>query len=208
MERSREQQRLLKTSMTRLLKTLRQVERLIAWASTGKNPASDSVELSMIHEGLLFAYGELDSQGNVKRSTQHSERGLYRLVTGAMKELSEMNIPSCVDLTSVSQAVKTWKDSYFVKALEHFDTIEELKENIPYCFSCFSHAPLEVAHIVSRGAEPRLIESVDNLMLFCHKCHIQTQHQNGWSRLIQQSPHLWPRIERARSLISESLLQE
>ena len=194
--------------MDRLLRTLRQVERLIVWANTGRNPRSDSDEISMVHEGLLFAYGELDENGIAKRSTQHSERGLYRLVTGAMKELSEMNIPSCVDLSSVETAVRTWKETYFVKALEHYETIEELKEAIPYCFSCFSHAPLEVAHIVSRGAEPRLIESVDNLMLFCHRCHIQTQHQHGWSRLIQQSPHLWPRIERARSLISEQILPE
>jgi len=189
--------------MKRLLQTLRQVEKLIAWASTGSKPASDSIEVSMIHEGLLYAYGETNPAGVVLRSSECSERGLYRLVTGAMKELSMMNIPPCVDLTSVSTAVNTWRESYFVKALDHHDSLEELKEAIPYCFSCFENKPLQAAHIVSRGADTRLINNPDNFMLLCDRCHIQTQHKHGWDRLIQKYPHIYPRIERARSLMSE-----
>lgn len=189
--------------MDHLLKTLRQVEKLIAWAHTGRKPHSDSVEVGMVHEGLLYAYGEKGEDGVILRSGQTSERGLYRLVTGAMKELSEMGVPG-VDLTSVATAVNTWRDSYFVKAMDSFDNLEELYEAMPYCFACFRSANgsvLHSAHIVSRGADTRLINIPENQILLCEPCHIQVQHRHGWDRLLDNHPHLYPRIEKARELI-------
>ena len=157
----------------------------------------------MIHEGLLLNYGVLDKDGTPIRSSQLDERGLYRLISGAMRELAEMNIPSCVDLSSVQSAVETWKLSYFIQGLKHFDTVDEMKEAIPYCFACFRNRPLEKAHIISRGADTRFIESVDNHILLCHTCHIEVQHRHGWQRLISKYPHLYPRIQRAYEIQGE-----
>ena len=187
-----------------LIRSLRQVEKLIAHAHTGRRPHSDDVEIGMIHEGLLYAYGERGEDGAVLRSGETSERGLYRLVTGAMKELSEMGVPG-VDLTSVKTVVGTWRETYFVKAMDHYDDLEELFEAMPYCFACFdpvSNGRLVPAHIVTRGARPDLIEAPDNQLLLCDRCHIYTQHQHGWGRLLSKHPHLYPRIERARELIN------
>ena len=193
--------------MSGLHRTLRQVEKLITWAHTGRQPSSEDVEIGMVHEGLLFAYGERDSEGLILRSSQTSERGMYRLVTGAMKELAEMGVPG-VDLTSVSTAVTTWRDTYFVKAMEHYDTIQELQEAMPYCFACFSHSQrveLHRAHIVSKGSRIDLQAEPDNQLILCASCHIQTQHQHGWEVLIDRHPHLYPRIERARRLMNEDI---
>lgn len=180
--------------MDRLAQTLRQVEKLIAWRHTGRKPASDSVEVSMVHEGLLHAYGEVGPDGLMLRTGQTSERGLYRLVTGAMKELAESGLPPNVDLTSVATTVDTWKESYFVKALLHFDTVEDLEGAIPYCWCCFKYDSLDKAHVISRGARIDIAEEADNIMLLCRSCHT-LQHKHGWHNMFRLFPHIYPRYE-------------
>jgi len=186
----------------KLLGALRQVEKLITWAHTGKKPTSDSIELGMVHEGLLFAYGELDEDGMPLRSVKTSTRGLYRLVTGAMRELSELGIQG-LDLTSVKSAVESWRDTYFVKAMDHYDSLEELREAMPYCWACFDASDqdgLVFAHITSRGADTSMVDVPENQLLLCNHCHIETQHKHGWDLLVQKHPHIYPRINKAIEL--------
>lgn len=128
-----------------------------------------------------------------------NETEFVRLISGAMRELSEQHLPEEVDLSSVREAVETFRDSYFDKALVTYRTIGELKEAIPYCFSCFRHTPTDVAHIVSRGASVRMRDSIDNLMLLCRDCH-KFQHDHGLKTFMEVYPHLYPRIHRAYEL--------
>jgi hypothetical protein len=60
--------------------------------------------------------------------------------------------------------------------------------------------PLELAHIVSRGADQADIgEPWDWLMLSVDE-HRYVQHQHGWSTFLDQYPHLKSRVLRARQL--------
>jgi hypothetical protein len=58
---------------------------------------------------------------------------------------------------------------------------------------------LDLAHIVSRGADTGDIEKAWNWMALLHEEHMQ-QHQIGWDRFLQIYPHLRGRVERARRL--------
>ena len=60
--------------------------------------------------------------------------------------------------------------------------------------------PLEVAHIVSRGADKEDIDEVWNLMMLTHYEHIEIMHKKGWNAFLEIYPHLRGRVKRARNL--------
>ena len=60
--------------------------------------------------------------------------------------------------------------------------------------------PLEVAHIVSRGADKEDIDEVWNLMMLTHYEHIEIMHKKGWNAFLEIYPHLRGRVERATNL--------
>lgn len=63
-----------------------------------------------------------------------------------------------------------------------------------------AYEPLEVAHIVSRGADKEDIEEVWNLMMLTHYEHIEIMHKKGWNAFLELFPHLRGRVERAREM--------
>jgi len=182
-----------------LIKTLRTIEKLILHAMSGKRPKTSDPELALIHDGLLYSYAPPSANGEPRRSLDLNETEFIRVISGAMRELSLQHLPPEVDLSSVRDAVETFKDSYFNKALNSYRTVKDLREAFPYCMSCFQTRALDAAHIVSRGASKRMIDSVDNLMLLCRDCH-KFQHDHGLQTFISVYPHLHPRISRAYEL--------
>lgn len=59
---------------------------------------------------------------------------------------------------------------------------------------------MELAHIVSRGADCTAIAEPWNWLMLTYNEHRGLQHQNGWEAFLQQFPHLKARVLRARSL--------
>jgi hypothetical protein len=58
---------------------------------------------------------------------------------------------------------------------------------------------IELAHIVSRGADSPDIEKAWNWMALLHEEHME-QHRMGWDSFLQIYPHLRGRVERAWKL--------
>jgi len=84
---------------------------------------------------------------------------------------------------------------------------EDYKEKHPCCEACGGYLLTtdgsgdlqhggQLAHIVSVGAGGAHPDW-DWLML-CTKCHLCTQHANGWEDLLTLYPHLRPKVDRAR----------
>ena len=84
---------------------------------------------------------------------------------------------------------------------------EDYKEKHPCCEACGGYLLTtdgngdlqhggQLAHIVSVGAGGAHPDW-DWLML-CTKCHLCTQHANGWEDLLTLHPHLRPKVDRAR----------
>ena len=57
---------------------------------------------------------------------------------------------------------------------------------------------LELAHIVSRGANMLAINEPWNWVMLTYDEHRAIQHQKGWEPFLAQFPHLKPRVLRAR----------
>lgn len=62
---------------------------------------------------------------------------------------------------------------------------------------------LELAHIVSRGANTKLIDNPENWLMLTYEEHRLVQHQNGWDEFLERYPHLRGRVLRARNLVSQ-----
>jgi len=87
---------------------------------------------------------------------------------------------------------------------------EDYKEKHPCCEGCgryllttdkegTDHHAGELAHIVSVGAGGGVGSRDDWIwLMLCTKCHLCTQHANGWEDLLTLYPHLRPKVDRAR----------
>lgn len=85
---------------------------------------------------------------------------------------------------------------------------EDYKEKHPCCEACGryllfttnsamqGHAG-QLAHVVSTGAGGA--DQDWNWLVLCDKCHLDTQHEQGWEELLKTYPHLRAKLDRARS---------
>ena len=84
---------------------------------------------------------------------------------------------------------------------------EDYKEKHPCCEACGGYLLTtdgsgdlqhggQLAHIVSVGAGGAHPDW--NWLMLCTKCHLCTQHANGWEDLLTLHPHLRPKVDRAR----------
>ena len=62
---------------------------------------------------------------------------------------------------------------------------------------------IELAHIVSRGADCRFKDEPWNWLALTPQEHRGIQHQKGWDELLRIFPHLSGRVEHARNLARE-----
>lgn len=67
--------------------------------------------------------------------------------------------------------------------------------------------PLDMAHIVSRGADISFKDCCWNVMMLTHEEHMK-QHQVGWNTFLEMYPHLRGRVERARRIAGKLALLE
>lgn len=66
---------------------------------------------------------------------------------------------------------------------------------------------LDLAHIVSRGADVIHKDCCWNVMMLTHEEHMK-QHQVGWNKFLELYPHLRGRVERARKIAGKLALLE
>mgnify|MGYP007070235973 CR=1 FL=1 len=77
--------------------------------------------------------------------------------------------------------------------------IEEWRKKNSVSFASGIGGPLELAHIVSRGADEIHRDCCWNTMMLTHEEHM-LQHQIGWTEFLKIYPHLLGRVNRARKI--------
>jgi hypothetical protein len=124
---------------------------------------------------------------------------------------SEMDLLATIpDIPMSAQAeVKTWFAAWVAwRGRKEFDPLDydeagiEIEDRIWRKRHQVSEAsgcgPVQKAHIVSRGADPTLIDRPWNWIALTPKEHVHIQHQNGWDFLIGEYPHIEAKILKAR----------
>jgi len=86
-------------------------------------------------------------------------------------------------------------------------SIEEWRQRHPISFASGVGGPLELAHIVSKGADEIHRECCWNALMLTPEEHRQ-QHQKGWNEFLKIYPHLRGRVERARRIAGKLALLE
>lgn len=124
-------------------------------------------------------------------SNQYKEKGS---VTGAVTDAS----------TSLTPALK------IKKALEliYEEELRRLEAMVRYSEASGRCERLELAHIVSRGADYADIEESWNIIVLTHDEHRQVQHQKGWDVFLETYPHLRGRVEKAREMAGKLPLKK
>ena len=86
-------------------------------------------------------------------------------------------------------------------------SIEEFRQRHPISFASGVGGALELAHIVSRGADEIHRDCCWNTMMLTPEEH-RKQHQVGWNEFLKIYPHLRGRVERARRIAGKLALLE
>ncbi len=86
-------------------------------------------------------------------------------------------------------------------------SIEEFRQRHPISFASGVGGVLELAHIVSRGADEIHRDCCWNTMMLTPEEH-RKQHQVGWNEFLKIYPHLRGRVERARRIAGKLALLE
>lgn len=86
-------------------------------------------------------------------------------------------------------------------------SIEEWRQRHPISFASGVGGPLELAHIVSKGADEIHRECCWNALMLTPEEH-RMQHQKGWNEFLKIYPHLRGRVERARRIAGKLALLE
>ena len=79
------------------------------------------------------------------------------------------------------------------------------RERHPVSFASGIGGDLDLAHIVSRGADVVHKDCCWNVMMLTHEEHMK-QHQIGWNEFLKIYPHLRGRVERARHIAGKLAL--
>lgn len=85
--------------------------------------------------------------------------------------------------------------------------IDTWREKHPVSFASGIGGPLDLAHIVSRGADEIHKDCCWNTMMLTHEEHM-LQHAKGWNNFLELYPHLRGRVERARRIAGKLALLE
>ena len=161
------------------------------------------------YEGLLDLYApriesRLTEWNAPKRASEMTTVELARVIEGAFQQLSMWNglsFESAGQLRNYWIEWSQWRGKAKADPLSGtYDSLEDYRQRITMCEACtrsLQSGEGHMAHIVSRGAGGENMDP-DNFLLLCPECHLHTQHQNGWARLLRDYPHLTGKVQRAR----------
>lgn len=86
-------------------------------------------------------------------------------------------------------------------------SMDEWRERHKISFASGVGGPLELAHIVSKGADEMHRDCCWNALMLTPAEH-RMQHQKGWNEFLKIYPHLRGRVERARRIAGKLALLE
>ena len=205
------------------LATLKALEALLYWSDYDQYPPSSE---------LLWGYHEfLMNTANIMRKNEVTGQ-MVRITTScpdctsidmnkfidiAIDELLTRDIPeSMVDLASQKSFKDLYREWYRVRStetdLESIKNWDEYRRVFPYCeFTCIrvpeaGTGLTQQIHIVSRGSSPQNIDEPWNWIHGLTTIH-QKIHKFGWDVVLQEFPHMIPKVKKARELAKKKALK-
>ena len=142
------------------------------------------------------------SESDTMQASRFIESLLYHIST-------QCDLPTDLQATvrSVLYQWQIWRGKQEVDINDNRN-IDDLREMVRYSEASGRCERLELAHIVSRGADYADIEESWNIIVLTHDEHRQVQHQHGWDTFLEMYPHLRGRVEKARELAGKLPLQK
>lgn len=195
--------------------TLRGIERFVAWAMLGRKPTDRECEF--VHEAVLEEaapeiLNPVTGTMMPKRSSMMSVVEISACIEHAMVMLGLQDISDKVMAEIGGDMKRLWDAWYTWRYEQEEDPLFEAEQNMswdeysgrhPICEICGigprDGDPLERQHIVSGGSAPADYEKPWN-WIHGHHSHHRYQHDEGWSMLLNQHPHMRGKVERARDL--------
>lgn len=206
-----------KRTLTQLA-TLKAIESLLYWAHNGTFPLSSTL-LDGFHSVIMEAAGIMrmdDECGKYMRITTSSRlcttADMNRFIEVAIQFVLDADIPHTMTMPALEMDFrKLYQEWYKIRSLEpDMDNItwEEYCVRYPYDeFNCISNTEgLQKMHIVSRGSDVTAIDESWNWIRGPESIHIRIQHQHGWGPVLQEFPHIIPKVERARQMAKKRSL--
>jgi hypothetical protein len=199
------------------LNTLKGLESLIYQADNGIAPPS-SDDLWFIHQGIMEAANiqiyntKTESSSLVTCSSPFCDSSaMNRYIEIALDELSMRDIPEnvrdSINGETISDLFVEWYKKRMVEDdLHSIKNWESYKSLFPWCEFTFTRGtednPLEWMHIVTRGAHPERIDEPWNWIHGSASIH-RKQHLYGWDSILQDYPHMIPKVKKARELANQ-----
>lgn len=136
--------------------------------------------------------------GLSEQTVEQATRFIQSLIN-LLYDIADFTIYDTVMINEVKQVINKWHEWRGNLADDPLDnvTAEEWRESHTVSDASGIGGDIEIAHIVSRGADASDIDKPWNWIALTHEEHAR-QHQYGWEEFIKSYPHLLPRIKRAR----------
>lgn len=130
-----------------------------------------------------------------------------KIIQGYIEELAayDLNPDQQGDVKKIFFDWMVWRGVQPVDPIDSLSSTErEFRVRNTVCMACTRGGEgLQLAHIVSRGANGKVRDEPWNWLILCHTDHLALQHQKGWSEFLTRYPHLKGRVERARKMVEE-----
>lgn len=160
---------------------------------------------SLLHQG----------QDEPKTFSEMSKQELSSFIQSLISFLAESCDLNQKDQMMVKDIFLEWQSykSSMDKDPDDYDENGELldmatwRERHTVSFASGIGGDLDLAHIVSRGADTVHRDCCWNVMLLTHEEHMM-QHAKGWNEFLKIYPHLRGRVERARHIAGKLALLE
>lgn len=140
--------------------------------------------------------------------------GASKVIQGFLQELAyfDLNVDQQGSVKKIFIDWMNWRGAQKIDLIDSAmgyvsgKTSEDIfREKNTICMACTRGGEgLQIAHIVGRGANGRVMNEPWNWLLLCNKDHVSFQHQAGWDEFLKAYPHLRGRVERAREMASET----
>lgn len=176
-------------------------------AMEGRKPTVE--EKNALYLDILEAYADRVPArfGGKTRPIHLSESTVgeaAKVIEGLIIELANFGISDSLQ-ADVKKVVTDWHAYRGQLDADPLDNVteREFRERNPVCMACLvGGAGLQLAHIVSRGANGAIRHEPWNWLLLCEADH-RFQHAEGWRAFMRKYPHLEGRFTRAHRMEGE-----
>jgi hypothetical protein len=141
------------------------------------------------------------SESNSVQGARFIDGLLYHLAT-----LCDLDTDTQSEVIDVMQAWEEWRGTLEIDPVDYSDpactkplTEAEWRKKNRVSEASGHGGSIELAHIVSRGADAQDVDMPWNWIALLHEEHMR-QHGIGWDGFLQIYPHLRGRVERARRM--------